>query len=156
MRAFVAGFALLVCVGMSSAAELSDAERIVLEDQARRDAEKEGDEKFWALATFAGTTLVSPYLSLGALAGAWYYQPAPPAYRFRGKSPVAIEIYTHTYKSVPRTGNDKKGEKMKRFFLYPLCMMMWIVGTGFAEKGHINTQTVGDNNSEDTFQYHAR
>jgi len=85
-----------------SAAELSDAERVALEDQARRDAEKEGDEKFWALATFAGTTLVSPYLSLPALAGAWYYQPAPPAYRFRGKSPVAIEIYTHTYKSVYR------------------------------------------------------
>ena len=102
MRAFVAGFALLVCFGTSSVAELSDAERIVLEDQARRDAEKEGDEKFLALATFAGTTLVSPYLSLGALAGAWYYQPAPAAYRFRGKSPVAIEIYTHTYKSVYR------------------------------------------------------
>ena len=98
MRAFVAFFACLVCVGTSSAAELSDAERIVLEDQARRDAEKEGDEKFWALATFAGTTLVSPYLSLPAL----YYQPAPAAYRFRGKSPVAIEIYTHTYKSVYR------------------------------------------------------
>ena len=95
---FLATFALLcVCVGSLSAAELSDAERVVLEDQARRDAEKEGDEKFWALATFAGTTLVSPYLSLPALAGAWYYQPAPPAYRFRGKSPVAIEIYTHTY-----------------------------------------------------------
>jgi len=102
MRAFVAAFALLVCVGTSSAAELSDTERVVLEDQARRDAQKEGDEKFWALATFAGTTLVSPYLSLPALAGAWYYQPAPPAYRFRGKSPVAIEIYTHTYKSVYR------------------------------------------------------
>ena len=103
MKSFLATFALLcVSVGSSSAAELSDAERVVLEDQARRDAEKEGDEKFWALATFAGTTLVSPYLSLPALAGAWYYQPAPPAYRFRGKSPVAIEIYTHTYKSVYR------------------------------------------------------
>ena len=103
MRAFVATFALLcLCVGSSSAAELSDTERAVLEDQARRDAEKEGDEKFWALATFAGTTLVSPYLSLGALAGAWYYQPEPPAYRFRDKSPVASEIYTHTYKSVYR------------------------------------------------------
>ena len=103
MKSFLATFALLcVCVGFSSAAELSDAERVVLEDQARRDAEKEGDEKFWALATLAGTTLVSPYLSLPALAGAWYYQPAPPAYRFRGKSPVAIEIYTHTYKSVYR------------------------------------------------------
>ena len=103
MTSFLATFALLcVCVGSLSAAELSDAERVVLEDQARRDAEKEGDEKFWALATFAGTTLVSPYLSLPALAGAWYYQPAPPAYRFRGKSPIAIEIYTHTYKSVYR------------------------------------------------------
>lgn len=103
MKSFFATFALLcVYVGSSSAAELSDAERVVLENQARRDAEKEGDEKFWALATFAGATLVSPYLSLPALAGAWYYQPAPPAYRFRGKSPVAIEIYTHTYKSVYR------------------------------------------------------
>ena len=103
MKSFLVTFALLcVCVGSSSAAELSDAERVVLEDQARRDAQKEGDEKFWALATFAGTTLVSPYLSLPALAGAWYYQPAPPAYRFRGKSSVAIEIYTHTYKSAYR------------------------------------------------------
>ena len=103
MKNFIATFCLLcVCIGTSSATELSDAERVVLEDQARRDAEKEGDEKFWALATFAGTTLVSPYLSLPALAGAWYYQPAPPAYRFRGKAPVAIEIYTHTYKSVYR------------------------------------------------------
>ena len=103
MKSFLATFTLLcVCVGSLNAAELSDAERVVLEDQARRDAQKEGDEKFWALATFAGTTLVSPYLSLPALAGAWYYQPAPPAYRFRGKSPVAIEIYTHTYKSVYR------------------------------------------------------
>lgn len=102
MRAFIAGFVLLVCVGASSAAELSDAERVVLETQARKDAETEGDEKFWALATFAGATLVSPYLSLPALGGAWYYQPAPPAYRFRGKSPLAIEIYTHTYKSAYR------------------------------------------------------
>jgi len=103
MRAFVAVFALLcVCIVSSSAAELSNAERISLEDQARRDAEKEGDEKFWALATFAGTTLVSPYISLGAIAGAWYYQPAPPAYRFKGQSPLAIEIYTYTYKSVYR------------------------------------------------------
>ena len=103
MRVFFALFACFcVCVGSSRAAEFSYAERVVLEDQARRDAQKEGDEKFWALATFAGTTLVSPYLSLGALAGAWYYQPAPPAYRFRGKSLVAIEIYTHTYKSVYR------------------------------------------------------
>ena len=59
-------------IGTSSVAELSDAERIVLEAQARRDAEKEGDEKFLALATFAGTPLVSPYLSLGSLVRSIY------------------------------------------------------------------------------------
>lgn len=39
MRVFLVLFACFcVCVGASSAAELSDAERVILEDQARRDA----------------------------------------------------------------------------------------------------------------------
>ena len=103
MKHFLATFSLLcVCLSPSSA-EISDTQRVTLENQARKDAETEGDEKFWALeTTFAGTTLVSPSLSLPALAGATFYPPAPPAYRFRGKSPVAVEIYTHTYKSVYR------------------------------------------------------
>ena len=102
MKNFIAAaFLICVCV-MPSSAGLSDAQREAVENQARRDAKLEGDEKFWALATFAGTTLVSPYFSLPALAGATFYQPAPPAYRFRGKSQVDVEIYTHTYKSVYR------------------------------------------------------
>ena len=88
---------LCVCVGVPISAELSERQISTLEKQARADAETEGDEKFWALATFLG-----PYFTIPALGGAYYYQPPPPAHRFIGKSPLYKEIYTRSYKSTYR------------------------------------------------------
>lgn len=85
-----------------SASELSETQIASIEKNARRDAETESDEKFWALATFAGSTFLGPYFSLPALGVSYYYQPAPPAHRLIGKSLRYTEIYTHTYKSVYR------------------------------------------------------
>ncbi|MDE0426557.1 MAG: hypothetical protein OXN25_17030 [Candidatus Poribacteria bacterium] len=101
-------WAILPLVGFLSvplpiAAEISQTEIATIEAQARRDAEIEGDEKFWALATFAGNAFLGPYFSVPALGGAYYYQPDPPAHRFID-NPTLLhkEIYTSTYKSVYR------------------------------------------------------
>ena len=107
MKSFIATIGLLcVCIGGTGSAaelaELSETQIAGLEKQARTDAEKESDEKFWALATFAGSTFLGPYFSIPALGGAYYYQPPPPAHRFIGKSQRYKEIYTLTYKSAYR------------------------------------------------------
>ena len=83
--------------------ELTQTEITAIEVKARGDAEKEGDEKFWALATFAGNTFLGPYFSIPALGVSYYYQPDPPTHRFIGNpSPLYKQIYTRTYKSVYR------------------------------------------------------
>ena len=106
MRHFFACISVILCIGhlplSADEAPGLDTEIYAIENQARTDAQRDSDEKFWALATFAGSTFFGPYIGIPALGAAAFYQPPPPAHRFLGKSPKYVEIYTHTYKSTYR------------------------------------------------------
>ena len=95
---FLCGFA----VPLSAETSSNPLDTPSIEKQARTDAQRDSDEKFWALATFAGSTFFGPYIGIPALGAAVFYQPPPPAHRFLGKSPEYVQIYTHTYKSTYR------------------------------------------------------
>lgn len=104
MRYFFLNLCVLLSIGNLSlfADDLHDTEIAAIEEKARTDAKRDSDEKFWALATFAGSTFFGAYIGIPALGAAVLYQPPPPAHRFFGKSPRYIQIYTHIYKDIYR------------------------------------------------------